>query len=309
MTEIIVRDAVPADYEAMAGVYRSCHPALLVSAASIAHAASTYASDGLTEFVAELDGVVVGNGSVWPNSWSGQEGAVQMDISVLPGSRRRGAGSALLAALERRYAELGGRVALGNVEEGDGLAFVGKRGFTTGRVARVSRCVLTRIPAETAAPEGVRVVRLSELDDLRGLYESDTLAAADIPSDSPIVPYGFEIWKSRLLDDPRLDHDLSVASLVGDTVTAMAYLQRVGERVHSSFTGAHPGFRGRGHATLVKSRALHSARAAGATEAFTTNDAKNAPMLAVNTSLGYEPFLERTALRREGAAPGGGVAG
>ncbi|MEV0651206.1 GNAT family N-acetyltransferase [Phytomonospora sp. NPDC050363] len=299
MSDTVIRPAVPADRESMAEVYRSCHPALLVSAASIAHASVAYGDEGIAEFVAEREGRVVGVASSWRDPWSPEEGAAALDVAVRPESRRRGVGALLMARAEQHHAEIGGRVARGNAAEEAGLAFAAKHGFATGRIARVSRCSLDELPARVEAPADVEVVSLSSVEDLRVLYETDSLAARDIPGDHPIVPFSFEHWKARLLDDPRLDHELSTICVVEGTVTAMAYLQRVGDRVHSSYTGAHPGFRGRGHATLVKSHALHAARSAGATEAFTSNDATNAPMLAVNARLGYRPFLERTALRRE----------
>lgn len=303
MTEIIVRDAIPADHEAMAEVYRSCHPALLVSAASIAHAAKAFADAGLGEFVAESGGRVVGVAAGWLNTWSAEEGAVAVDVAVLPEFWRRSIGSLLMERIERHVGDLGGKVASANAESPGGIAFAARHGFAAGRVARLSRCDLGGSAPAVEVPDGVRILRLSEVDDLRAVHESDSLAALDIPTDRAVVPPAYERWKAQLLDDPRLDHDLSVVAFVGETVGAMAYIQRVGDRVHSPFTGTHPEFRGRGLATLLKSHALHAAREAGATEAFTSNDAKNVPMLAVNERLGYEPFLERTSLRRE-AAPG-----
>lgn len=308
MTEIIVRDAVPADREAMAEVYRSCHPALLVSVASIAHAARAFADAGLGEFVAESGGRVVGVGTGWLNTWSAEEGAVAVDVAVRPELWRRGVGTLLMERIERHVADLGGKVVSANAESPGGIAFAARHGFAAGRVAWLARRALGETVPAVDVPDGVRILRLSEVDDLRALHESESLAALDIPADRAVVPTPFEQWKARLLDDPRLDHDLSVVAFVGETVGAMAYIQRLGDRVHSSFTGTHPDFRGRGLATVLKSHALRAAREAGATEAFTSNDAKNAPMLAVNTRLGYEPFLERTSLRRE-AAPGTVVAG
>ncbi|KPC92636.1 hypothetical protein ADL27_23995 [Streptomyces sp. NRRL F-6602] len=53
-------------------------------------------------------------------------------------------------------------------------------------------------------------------------------------------------------------------------------------------TGTLREYRGRGLASLAKTATLHKARAAGLREAFTGNDAENAPMLAVNRKFGYE---------------------
>ncbi len=53
------------------------------------------------------------------------------------------------------------------------------------------------------------------------------------------------------------------------------------------YTGVDPRFRGRGLALLVKRQAHHDAAGLGATTAFTTNEAGNAGILAVNAELGY----------------------
>ena len=55
-------------------------------------------------------------------------------------------------------------------------------------------------------------------------------------------------------------------------------------------TGTRRAFRGQGLARLAKTASLRRARDAGCTEAFTGNDAANAPMLALNTAFGYRPF-------------------
>jgi GNAT superfamily N-acetyltransferase len=59
-------------------------------------------------------------------------------------------------------------------------------------------------------------------------------------------------------------------------------------RSWSGFTGVLREHRGRGLAKLVKSVSLRRAVATGITAAYTSNDGENAPMLAVNTWLGYQ---------------------
>ena len=54
--------------------------------------------------------------------------------------------------------------------------------------------------------------------------------------------------------------------------------------------GVIPAFRGRGLGLLLKQHSLAWAAAAGITRVITQNDATNAPMLAINARLGYEPF-------------------
>ena len=72
------------------------------------------------------------------------------------------------------------------------------------------------------------------------------------------------------------------------------------------FTGTGREYRGRGLALAVKLASTRWAREHGITQIVTTNDETNAPMLAINRRLGYEPagrrveyLIERERLLRE----------
>ena len=57
--------------------------------------------------------------------------------------------------------------------------------------------------------------------------------------------------------------------------------------------------RGRGLATLAKLAQLRWAAENGIERIVTDNDERNAPMLATNSRLGYEPFTERRGYLKE----------
>jgi RimJ/RimL family protein N-acetyltransferase len=57
--------------------------------------------------------------------------------------------------------------------------------------------------------------------------------------------------------------------------------------------------RGRGFATLAKLAQLRWAAEHGIERVVTDNDERNAPMLAINRRLGYEPFTERRGYLKE----------
>jgi GNAT superfamily N-acetyltransferase len=69
-------------------------------------------------------------------------------------------------------------------------------------------------------------------------------------------------------------------------------------RAWSAMTGTHPDHRGRGLAGWVKRRSVNALAAAGVGEAWTANDATNAPMIAVNESLGYRLAGRTIRVRR-----------
>lgn len=296
---VAVRVATAEDLAGVADVQAAALPFLMVSAESLAHDLANLRGEPPLEFVAELDGRVVGWASIGPNRWSARERAVGMRLVVHPDFRRRGIGSVLWQRVRERHDELGGLVLAGTASGEEGLAFAESRGFDVHRVSRVSRRRLQILPAPPPIPSGARIVALSDVDDLRPVHATAMLAQRDVPGTAALVGYPFEEWRSDVLTDPRLDLGLSTVAFEDATAVALVLVQRVGDRVHTSFTGTHPAHRGRGLAFHVKANALYAAARAGAVDAYTVNDAENAPMLAVNKRLGYEPFAVRHAVQLE----------
>ncbi|MGK5641633.1 GNAT family N-acetyltransferase, partial [Streptomyces sp. URMC 126] len=138
-------------------------------------------------------------------------------------------------------------------------------------------------------PRNVTLHPLTDFaDDPRPLHALDTAVAADEPGDVPVVVPPYEEWLTAEWLRPGIDHALSTAAVVDGVPVAYTLVLADGHgRMMSAMTGTARAHRGRGLARLVKTHTLHRARAAGCTEAFTGNDAGNAPMLAVNERLGY----------------------
>ena len=63
-------------------------------------------------------------------------------------------------------------------------------------------------------------------------------------------------------------------------------------------TGTLPELRGRGLGRQVKLASINWAAENGVTQMFTTNDETNAPMLAINRRLGYQPRGRRVEYSR-----------
>ncbi len=104
-----------------------------------------------------------------------------------------------------------------------------------------------------------------------------------------------EFWRSPILDD-----DASLAAFVDGRLAAITMIRvdRASGRAQNNLAGTLREFRGRGLATLLKSHSLRRAADLGATIAITDNEEQNAPMLAVNTKLGYRPFGRRLTWER-----------
>ena len=98
----------------------------------------------------------------------------------------------------------------------------------------------------------------------------------------------YEEWLHTVWPHPLTDLDVSLAVLVeGRVVGFTAYVSDRGTKMESMMTGILAARRGRGLAGLAKATALHRARERGIRFAYTCTHADNAPMLAINTWLGY----------------------
>jgi GNAT superfamily N-acetyltransferase len=177
-------------------------------------------------------------------------------------------------------------------DDDDGARFAEHNGFRETRRKPVSvlRLDEAHLPP-LDFPSGVRLLPLVDLADrLRELHELAMAAHRDDPADPLDAGQSFEDWLRDDLGVPDLEYQGSVVAVVDDRLVALAFVASDGvARAENELTGTHPDFRGRGLATLVKLSTLHWARARGILEVWTGNDAENAPMLAINAKLGYEP--------------------
>ena len=126
----------------------------------------------------------------------------------------------------------------------------------------------------------------------------------DIPNETfesiPLEEWTSDYWRSPILDD-----DASMAAFVDGRLAAITLIRidRPSGRAQNNLAGTLREFRGRGLATLLKSHSLRRAAELGATIAITDNEEANAPMLAVNTRLGYRPFARRLTWERVTTRP------
>lgn len=112
-----------------------------------------------------------------------------------------------------------------------------------------------------------------------------------MPGDVTIDAMAYEDWLRHTGEHPHHDPDLTSVVTVDGEIASFALAFTDGRtRYSSDMTGTLRAFRGRGLARLAKTASLHRARDAGYAEAFTGNDAENAPMLALNHAFGYQAF-------------------
>lgn len=285
-TGFVIRPARPEDAEAVAALRRVVFPYKVMTADTVQH---TISADRPLErqllLVAENAGTVVGWGKVGLNVWTSATGQSSTAVFVHPHHRRQGIGSALADRLHAHLAHNGARRTQLFVQQ-DSADFARHRGYEITRTMHYAGAELSQLPDAPKPPGGVELRAYDELDP-RAAYTAEMLASSDETSDAPLDSMSYEQWTNDFWTDPAIDRKLSVAAVSGGTVLSFTLAERDGDRLWSAFSGTVPGHRGRGLAKLVKAAALHRAAAAGVAAAYTSNDERNAPMLAVNDWLGY----------------------
>jgi GNAT superfamily N-acetyltransferase len=253
------------------------------------------------DLVAYVDGEPAGSavGSIQPT----RQDLVWSLVTVLPTLRRRGAGTALYAALsewarERNLDTLEVRV-LDNDPES--LAFATTRGFREERREKGVVLHLTEIePPVVALPDGVEIVSWAERPELaHGIYEVASEAYLDVPGyeEDPMEP--FEEWLAHDMQGSGDKPEATFVAVAGDEVVGYAKFSLTEAQpttAHHDMTGVKRVWRGRGLARSLKATQIAWAKANGYQELHTRNDERNAPIRHLNAEFGYRPGIGRIYL-------------
>ncbi|MGW4895440.1 N-acetyltransferase family protein [Kitasatospora sp. NPDC004240] len=300
---LTIRDFRPEDAEASSAAHSAGREHLLLTPEVFVWLTGHQAADThYRTFVAELDGRVVGSVRCGVVTGTTTKGIGFANGSVLPEFRRRGAGRGLLAAAEehlRAHGVVELHTWVDEVE--DSRAFALAAGYEEGRTAHFGGRDLTLpLPERTAPPEGVELRPVTEwADDPYPIFLVEADAARDEPGEVEMDAADYQDWLATVWARPDLDRALTMVAVVDGVPAAFSAVQSDGDRYWSAFTASRREFRGRGLAKLAKLESLHRARAAGLRRAYTSNDATNAPMLAINAWLGYERCAsERKFIKR-----------
>ena len=177
------------------------------------------------------------------------------------------------------------------------VAFARARAFTL-EATDTASAVDPRAVGDPPAPgPGLAIAPMAGFaEDPTSIFEADRISALDEPGASDYSGMTYPDWRRLIWDMPDCDHDVSVVVLADGVVvgTSFLYTDYVTGRARNAGTGVVPDFRGRGLGLLMKRHALALAAARGITRVITQNDDTNAPMLAINAKLGYEPLSKGT---------------
>ncbi|GAA3936461.1 GNAT family N-acetyltransferase [Streptomyces gulbargensis] len=292
---VIVRDVRPEDAEGFARARRAALPYLLATAEQTAYDwAHAHPDSHARPLVAVAeDGEVIGTAEVGLAHEAPEPGIGELNVYVHPAHRGRGAGALLVRAAEEHLAEHGATTLYSWVlDEPAGRAFAERHGYAPSRSAHFLRLDLTaaELPPLGEPPAGVEILTAEDFAaDPRPLFTLDAVTTADEPGDVGAELDDYAHWLETTWNHPLLDRTLTTVAVVDGVPAAFSAARTDGlGRYGSAMTGTAPHFRGRGLAKLAKNVSLHRARAAGCGEAFTGNDARNGPMLAINRWFGYE---------------------
>ena len=163
-----------------------------------------------------------------------------------------------------------------------GACFLERRGFATVRTVVISAVDPHRVDGDE-------------------LFALELSLSADEPGEDEPRQLSFEEWRQDLFEGPDMTQEGSYAVVSAERPVAHAALAvdpstRRGRNEGTATANEH---RRRGLATLAKLTQLRWAAANGIDRVVTDNDERNAPMLAINRRLGYEPFTERHGFLKE----------
>ncbi len=280
---------------------------------------AAHPEDHIVYFRAEADSELIGWAVAGLEVFAPVRTAAFAGIVVHPAHRGKGVGSALYEVLESHVARIGARRIVVHSQgdaasdafaarrralsffffffnslEGDAVsshAFAARRGFRLEGSATRSALDPRSVDPLESTPSGIEVVPLSRFaDDPEAVFTVDREGALDEPGAHDYSGMTYESWRRWIWDHPDLDHALGVAALAGGTMvgTSLLMVDRRSRRAVNAGTGVLREFRGRGIGLAMKVHSLRCAAAAGITRVVTDNDDTNAPMLAINSRLGYE---------------------
>lgn len=258
------------------------------------------------------DGMICGYAHALRDPWE-VSGLYWLHVGVDPTARGMGIGARLFEDVSEFARANGATIYRAEVRDqaAEGLRFAEQQGFQIERHIFESRLDLTTFDErpfmaalEEARASGIRFASLAELGDTeearRGLHALNEEAVMDIPG-SDHTPRPYEAFAAQIFAARWFRAEGQIAALDGEEWAGLGAIGIFPEThsAYNMFTGVRQAYRGRGLAQALKLLGIRFARQSGATYIRTNNDSENAPMLAVNRKLGYQPEPGFYRMRRD----------
>ena len=183
------------------------------------------------------------------------------------------------------------------------IEFFHRRGFSEKTRSWESRLDLSNAnPARfegyiaQASKQGITFTTLAEeqrhgQEALRKIHELVQLINGDMPREAAFTPLSYDQWEALSLRNPRLLPEGYMIAKDGSNYVGMSNVLRSDTEpkiLYQDDTGVRREYRGRGIATALKLKVIEFGKKNGYVMVKTWNDSTNAPMLAVNTKLGFK---------------------
>lgn len=242
--------------------------------------------------LAELDGELAGSGLAGRSDLGG----AGLHPRVLPAFRRRGVGTAILAALAEHALAHGFDWASTSVDDAGSLAFAERFGYVeVDRQVEQVRTVGDEVGP--SVPEWLEVLAVADRPGLWAeAYDPLALQAfADMTFYQPVVVTRAQ-WERDWLASP----EAMFLALVDGAIVGCAGLELDTDeptRAENALTAVLREWRGRGIAEVLKRRALSFAAENGIERVYTWTQRGNAAMRRLNERLGYVPGAESITVR------------
>jgi GNAT superfamily N-acetyltransferase len=184
----------------------------------------------------------------------------------------------------------------------EGLRFAQQRGFGVDRHLFESTLALASFDEqpfkgtiEAQQASGLRFFTLADAGmtekNQHKLYELNRSTAADNPSSDGTFP-PFEQFRKNVFEASWFNPAGQILAADGEAWVGLAAVGYFADPklAYNMFTGVERNYRGRKLALALKLLATQFAHRCGAATIRTNNDSQNAPMLAINRKLGYQPL-------------------
>jgi GNAT superfamily N-acetyltransferase len=303
---VAIRRATQDDYPTLAAMVNAVTPEAPNSVENMLWSDATY--PGGARFLADLDGTTVG-GATTGRIFMFQPDfdAYWGDIHVLEAGRRRGVGSALLAAVsdEARGAGKTHLHIAASTARPDAIAFLEHRGFAEYDRWKVLALDLTGLdPPAVRLPPGIAITTLADRPDLiEGVHAVATESFGDIPTGGePISAGTLEEFRKRDVDRAEIPPEgfaIAVAEASGEVVgyASVMFLPGSTTRGFHDMTAVGRAWRDRGIGRALKQATIAWSIRNGLVQLETGNEDRNAAMRALNDSLGYRPQPDEVTFR------------
>jgi RimJ/RimL family protein N-acetyltransferase len=256
----------------------------------------------VTTLAVDGEGRVIGSWDVDRETWM-HAGRFYLKVIVIPERRRQGLGTEMYAAALEAACKLGATQLECSVREDDpaALRFARQRGFYIAYHSFESTLDLVTFDEIRFAPllervqaQGIRFFSLAEagvtLENKQRLYEVNRSVSLDGPGSDGSFP-DFAAFSKNVFEASWFRAEAQILAADGERYVGLAAISIYPEDRHAynAITGVLREYRGRGLAQALKLQTILLAKKEGVRYMRTNNDSQNAPMLAINRKLGYQP--------------------